>query len=138
MSTHKTGTTAPKFVEYGVEKMRRYYLVNLNITGTEGNYSWDEVQTPVGSLDYSFLVSEIIRIQYSEDKMEATINNYLKDMTEPEHKQAFDEMQEYRDWSKAQAVAAREFAAAEGIWDPESERDPEDEPIPEPDENEGE
>jgi hypothetical protein len=128
MSTHKTGETAPKFVEYGVDFMRRYYLVNLNITGDEGNYSWDEIQTPVGSLDYSFLVSEIIRLQYSEDKMEATINNYLKDMTNPDYKQAFDDMQAYRDWAKLQAKEAREFAAAEGIWDPESEKDPEEQP----------
>ncbi len=125
MATHKTGTTKPDFVTWGVEKMRKYYRVNVNITGSDQSWQWDEIVTPLGSMDYGFLTSQIIRIKYSEDQMEAIINNILKDKDNPDYIQAFTEMQEYRDESKQMAKDARQWATEAGIWDPSTEADPE-------------
>ena len=74
------------------------------------NYTVDKVETsenrtaicPPGIPERSQVINAIIRQDYPEDKMEATINNYLFDPTDVDSKAAFDEMQDFR-------RAAKEF-----------------------------
>lgn len=54
-------------------------------------------------LFYGDLVSAIIRSHYSDDSMQAIINNHLLGDEEPEHLQAYREMQDWRVTAKAQA-----------------------------------
>ena len=62
-------------------------------------YTYEAFRTPL-SYDYSTLVSAIIREKYSDDKMQAIINNYLMEINDSEHKKEFDEMQEWRAHAK--------------------------------------
>jgi len=60
------------------------------------------VQHPVF---YNDLVSRIIRDRYSDDSMQAIINNHLLEANDEEHEQAYNEMQEYRAYAKTTARA---------------------------------
>ncbi len=62
------------------------------------------------SITYSKVVSAIINDRYSNDAMQAVVNNYLKDPSDAERKQEFDEMQDWRD--KAKSVARQIFPEA--------------------------
>nr|AIF26681.1 hypothetical protein [uncultured bacterium fosmid pJB83B9] len=54
-------------------------------------------------LFYGDLVSAIIRSRYSDDSMQAIINNHLLGDEDPEHLHAYQEMQDWRVTAKAQA-----------------------------------
>lgn len=69
------------------------------------------VQLPVGGLSYDVIVDAIIAAKYPNDKMQATINNYLLDMGNPTSMAEFSEMQQWR--SKAKQVAVEVLAYAE-------------------------
>lgn len=58
-------------------------------------YVYEAFRTPL-SYNYSSLVSLIIREKYSDDKMQAIINNYLMEINDSEHKEEFLKMQEWR------------------------------------------
>lgn len=53
------------------------------------------------NIDYDTAVSFEFRKRYSQDKTEATINNYLLDPTNEKYAKEMQEMQEYRAWCKA-------------------------------------
>lgn len=58
-----------------------------------------EITMPVGVIDYGSIVSAIIDSHYTNDQMQAIVNNHLIG----EHEDAFDEMQEYRAYAKRMA-----------------------------------
>lgn len=58
-----------------------------------------EITMPVGVLDYGSIVSAIIDSHYSNDQMQAIVNNHLIG----EHEEAFEEMQQYRVYAKQTA-----------------------------------
>ena len=58
-----------------------------------------EITMPVGVLDYGSIVSAIIDSHYSNDQMQAIVNNHLIG----EDEKAFNEMQEYRVYAKQTA-----------------------------------
>lgn len=69
------------------------------------------VIVPFSQDDYPMLVSSLVRERYSEDDVEAIINNYLAD---PEgHKADFDELQAWR--VKAKQVAREVIEASMNI-----------------------
>lgn len=58
-------------------------------------YAYEAVRVPI-SFNYSMLVSAIIKEKYSDDKMQAIINNHLLEINNEEHEKEFNEMQSWR------------------------------------------
>lgn len=58
-----------------------------------------EIEMPIGVLDYGSIVSAIIDSHYSNDQMQAIVNNHLIG----EHEDVFEEMQQYRVYAKQTA-----------------------------------
>ena len=54
---------------------------------------------PIGVIDYGSIVSAIIDSHYTNDQMQAIVNNHLIG----EHEDVFAEMQEYRTYAKRTA-----------------------------------
>jgi len=55
---------------------------------------------PVGVVDFGSIVSAVINTEYSSDRMQAVINNYLIGSD----KESFNKMQEYRNYAKKVAA----------------------------------
>lgn len=54
---------------------------------------------------YGQLVSKYVRERYTENDVEAILNNYLNDMTNEKYKAEFDALQVYRNECKQRAKA---------------------------------
>ena len=84
----------------------RTTILRFNIEEVDKNvFFFDYVEynhkEPLTEDDYGKLVSCIIRGKYSEDDVEAIVNNYLDD---PDgHKSEFDELQKWRSIAKQRA-----------------------------------
>lgn len=78
------------------------YVDVMHEAGEEGQSDiWTavEITMPVGVADYSSIVSAIIDSHYSNDQMQAIVNNHLIG----EHEEEFEEMQQYRLYAKQTA-----------------------------------
>lgn len=79
----------------------KFYIITIKFD------SYDEytvLRIPLHKLSYDDLVSILINTQYSQDKMQAIINNYLLDGdTDDVVVKEFKEMQEWRKLSKVVA-----------------------------------
>lgn len=94
----------PKPVETIISTGMMTTVIRFDITKTkDGTYECEEVEynhkEPITEeKDYGPIVSTLIRAHYSQDQVEAITQNYL---VEPEeHKQEFDDLQEWRVESK--------------------------------------
>lgn len=58
-------------------------------------YEYDYVRSPY-PFTYSSLVSALVKSRYSDDAMQAIINNHLADEETPEHAEQFAAMQAWR------------------------------------------
>lgn len=102
----QTSTERPLALEYSRGMNGQYAIVRFNIVEVEEGYEYDEASittqnNPLTDEDYAPLVSAIVREEYTQDDVEAIMNNYLAD---PEgHKADFDELQAWR--VKAKEVA---------------------------------
>lgn len=95
-------TEKPKLIE----RLPRGYTVRFNLREAEGpegepGYSYDEVSVP--DLNYSTIVSAIIRHKYSESAEIAHLNNRIND---PEGRA--DEWQQYQAWRDFAKTYTRE------------------------------
>lgn len=80
-------------------------VIRFGVTETEQGFECDEVEynhkEALQESDYGPMVSAIIRSEYSEDAVEAIVNNYLAD---PDgHTEEFQQLQEWR--AKAKQAA---------------------------------
>lgn len=80
-------------------------VIRFDIHEVEQGFECDEVEyshkEDLSPSDYGSMVSCIIRGKYSEDAVEAILNNYLSDPSG--HKQEFDELQDWRETAKQRA-----------------------------------
>ena len=120
---HLVGKNRPEFVMYGVREMRKFYIMNVNVTETGDGFEWDVVTTNPGDMDYGELVSGYIRLKYSDDAMIAVINNYLNDMTDEQRAEEFREMQNWRSAAKEVSKSAIKWAAEHSIYEPTEENE---------------
>lgn len=94
----------PKPVETIISTGMMTTVIRFDITKKEdGTYECEEVEynhkEPVTEeKDYGPMVSTLIRAHYSQDQVEAITQNYL--VNPEEHKQEFDDLQEWRAESK--------------------------------------
>lgn len=84
----------------------RHYFLNFNIEETEGGYSSESafisIDRDLTQEDYGLVVSAIVRSRYSQDEVEAIVNNYLYSKTD-EHKSEWRDLQEWR--ARAKEIA---------------------------------
>lgn len=73
--------------------------IKNNETNDSVIYAYEAIRTPL-LYTYDLLVSTIIKDKYSDDKMQAIINNYLLNDGDEEHEEKFNEMQEWRKHAK--------------------------------------
>ena len=104
---YRYSDTQPQFVTHTCHLGRKVYTINYNIKevalGFGGKYRYNTITLPVGQYDRATVISAIIRHKYSDDKMQAIINNYLLDPNNEEVVKEFIEMQEYRRFAKSLA-----------------------------------
>lgn len=58
-------------------------------------------------MTYDYIVSNLIKLKYSDDKMQAIINNYLLDSTTDEN--VVKEFQTMQEWRKLSKVIAKDI-----------------------------
>lgn len=93
----------PEYVKYrnaGHSQIIIYTDVRQE-TGEDGEMSYvaTRIIMPIGVLDYGRIVSAIIDAHYSNDQMQAIVNNHLIG----EHTEEFEAMQAYRVYAKDMA-----------------------------------
>ena len=70
----------------------------------DGTYKYQTYTLKPAVLDYDSIVNAIISKEYSNDKMQAIINNYLLDQSNEDTTKEFNDMQAFRkkakDWAK--------------------------------------
>lgn len=77
-----------------------------------------ELQTitlPRGVFSREAIISAIVRLRYSQDKMEATICDYLMDKSDNAVKNEFKAMQNWRKFAKNKADEALAYAGKHGL-----------------------
>lgn len=82
---------------------QKVYTINFNIEEVDNDterYRFSSVTLPVGQYDRATVISAIIRQRYSDDEMQAIINNYLLDPNDAEAVAEFNQMQQYRKFAK--------------------------------------
>jgi hypothetical protein len=80
----------------------KHYKQGYEETETEIRIIWlDNEAEYWANVDYDTAVSLEFRKKYSQDRAEATINNYLLDPINEKYAREMQEMQEYRAWCKA-------------------------------------
>ena len=96
----------PNIIEKLRGKYQYYYTVKFNIYFDEDRGSWmyDIVKLPFGDPTYDTIVDAMISYKYPTDKMQAIINNYLLDREDESANKEFNDMQEWRRFSKEYAI----------------------------------
>ena len=74
----------------------RRYDINIDVVQVGEMYKWEQVNVPTDKWNYSGVVDALITYKYPIDKMQAVINNYLLDPTDPDILKDFNEMQQWR------------------------------------------
>ena len=74
----------------------RRYDINIDVVQVGEMYKWEQVNVPIEKWNYSGVVDALITYKYPIDKMQAVINNYLLDPTDPDILKDFNEMQQWR------------------------------------------
>lgn len=82
-------------------------VIRFDIHEVEQGFECDEVEynhkEDLSPSDYGQMVSCIIRGKYSEDAVEAILNNYLSDPTDEHHAAEFNLLQSWRNEAKERA-----------------------------------
>lgn len=85
----------------------RTLVIRFFIHETERGWECEEVEyshkEELTDADYPPMVSTIIRGKYSEDAVEAILNNYLADPTDEHHATEFNLLQSWRNEAKERA-----------------------------------
>lgn len=76
----------------------------------ETTWRWLEITLPPASWNYPLLVDRLVTLYYPSDRMQAVINNYLLDMSDPEASEEFGQMQQWRAEAKAIAKQLLQYA----------------------------
>ena len=88
-----------------------YIITHMEEADAEGNeYRYKSVTLPLGVWNYDDIVSALINNEYPHDKMDAVVNNYLKDPDNEEFIAEMKQMQDWRDQAKAIALQALDYA----------------------------
>lgn len=105
--TYNYSDIEPQFVTCERNLGRNVYTINFDVKkltkkeATDGQkYKYHTITLPAGQYDRNTVISAIICQRYSNDEMQAIINNYLLDEADSDALQEFTTMQEYRKFAK--------------------------------------
>lgn len=105
--TYNQGNEQPQRIRHNIKLGLRQYTIAFDVhivkEGENEEYKWCEITLPVGTPTYSQLVSAIIHGRYSDDAMQAIINNYLLEDEDSEHQKEWNDMQMWRVEAKRMA-----------------------------------
>lgn len=73
-------------------------------------WRWLDITLPPAKWNYALLVDRLVTLYYPSDRMQATINNYLLNMSDQEASEEFMEMQEWRATAKGIARQLLQYA----------------------------
>lgn len=94
--------TEPEQVEVkkhlGMKQRTVNYAVEPLAEQTAGGHRFrhKSVTLEPGVWGYDAIVSALVNAEYSHDRMDAIVNNYLDDQANPEHLQEMEQMQSWR------------------------------------------
>lgn len=102
----QTSTERPLALEYSRGMNGQYAIVRFNIVEVEEGYEYDEASittqnNPLTDEDYAPLVSAIVREEYTQDDVEAILNNYLS--APDKYGGEFNNLQSWRELAKKTA-----------------------------------
>lgn len=112
--TSNRGDVAPQKISHRKKLGLRQYTVAFDVREVAGEgprYAWAEAEFAPGVPQYGDMVSAFIRGRYSEDAMQALINNHLLGDGDECHEAEWDEMQRWRAESKRLAKEVLEEIA---------------------------
>ena len=106
----------PQLISVSVTKKGYHTTINFNIEETEGGYTADSVtivtEAPICEDDYGKIVSALVRYRFSQDEVEAIQLNYMESKT-TEHKNEFNELRDWRAFSKQKAREVLDYVAGD-------------------------
>ena len=106
MKTTNNSNEMPKAVSYTKHLGMRVLTINYGVEKVDepdemnGKYRYASVTLPAGVMDYRTIVSAIVNNEYSNDEMQAVINNYMLDPDDEEVRNEWDMMQAVRAYAK--------------------------------------
>lgn len=112
---HNYADVRPEFITFQRNLGRNVYTINFNIEEIDTQdeetqkFSYESVTLQPGNDDYGNVVSALIHSRYTDDDMQAIINNYLDAPDNQEYNDEFKDMQDFRKQAKA---IAKEFVAS--------------------------
>lgn len=114
--TYNYSDTRPQIFTFERVLGRKKYSINFDVVElpeAEDNqrFRYQSVTLPAGEYNRATVISSIIRSRYSDDEMQAVINNYLLDEHDEGLVAEFNAMQDCRKFAKS---VATEFAEAIG------------------------
>lgn len=102
-----TGSDRPQQIQYTVKLGLRQYTIVFDIQEleheNETTYQWSEATFDLGKPTYAQLVAAIVQSRYSNDDMQAIINNHLLEDGDTEHEAEWSAMQAWRAEAKVRA-----------------------------------
>ena len=104
----------PDTVVVGNHLGQRQRTINFNVKAIEldgeTHYEYNSVTLPPGTWDYDSIIDALVSEIYPNDKMWAVVNNYLGNPNDEAVVAEYNEMQEWRERSKALATKLLESA----------------------------
>lgn len=107
--TKVSGSSRPQPIRYCIKLGLRQYTIAFDVQQIsneeteEIQYVWSEAVFPKGTPTYGMVVSAIIHGRYSDNDMQAIINNHLLEDGNEEHEAEWSAMQEWRATAKSMA-----------------------------------
>lgn len=103
----RTGSEKPEPISYKISLGLRKYTIAFDVQEvkqeTENNeqsqsvsYEWCEATFPIGVPTYANLVAAFVHGRYTDDDMQALVNNHLLDAGEEAEEAEWNAMQEWR------------------------------------------
>lgn len=98
-----SGSEQPQQLSYKIKLGLRQYTIAFDVQEKDGSYEWSEVTFGLGEPSYDEMVSAFIQGRYSNDAMQAIVNNHLLDDGDEEHEAEWTVMQAWRKEAKKMA-----------------------------------
>lgn len=101
--------TFPPIIEYGVIDSVKVVYINFDIVYQDNTYYYKQTGVEYAKFNYGGIIDALISHKYPNDKMQATINNYLLDPYDAYAIEEFNKMQAWRKEAKEIAKQALEY-----------------------------
>jgi hypothetical protein len=94
-----------------------YAIINFDIEEVAGEYEYESLELPKFAWNRATIISAIVRCHYTQDDVEAIINNHIGEPEKEEYTEDFNRLQAWRRHSKDVAHDLIEWAADHGIYE---------------------